>query len=68
MEKQDAKKELQVSVQQLEQQGLIMPKNITDKVFNTLSVYEQQGTVSFPKNYSVGNALKAAYLIYQSDP
>ena len=31
MEKQDAKKELQVSVQQLEQQGLIMPKNITDK-------------------------------------
>lgn len=67
MEKQDAKKELQVSVQQLEQQGLIMPKNITDKVFNTLSVYEQQGTVAFPKNYSVGNALKAAYLIYQGD-
>ena len=68
MEKQEAKKELEVSVQQLEQQGLIMPKNITDKVFNTLTVYEQQGTVAFPKNYSVGNALKAAYLIYQNDP
>lgn len=67
MEKQEAKKELEVSIQQLEQQGLIMPKNITDKVFNTLTVYEQQGTVAFPKNYSVGNALKAAYLIYQGD-
>lgn len=64
----DAKNEMKVSVQQLEQQGLIMPKNITDTVFNTLSVYQSQGTVSFPPNYSVGNALKAAYLIYQNDP
>lgn len=63
-----AKKELEVSVQQLEQSGLIMPKNITDTVFNTLSVYQSQGTVAFPPNYSVGNALKAAYLIYQNDP
>lgn len=63
----EATNEMQISVQQLEQQGLIMPKNITDTVFNTLSVYEQQGTVSFPKNYSVGNALKAAYLIYKGD-
>ena len=38
----DAKNEMKVSVQQLEQQGLIMPKNITDTVFNTLSVYQQQ--------------------------
>lgn len=64
---QNVKNEVELSVQQLEQQGLIMPKNITDKVFNTLSVYQQQGTVYFPKNYSVGNALKAAYLIYQGD-
>lgn len=63
----NAKKELEISVQQLEQSGLIIPKNITDKVFNTLSVYQQQGQVAFPKNYSVGNALKAAYLIYQND-
>lgn len=63
----DAKNEMKVSVQQLEQQGLIMPKNITDTVFNTLSIYQQQGTVAFPQNYSVGNALKAAYLIYQND-
>lgn len=66
MEK-EAKNEIEVSVQQLEKQGLIMPKNITDKVYNTLEVYQQQGTVAFPQNYSVGNALKAAYLIYQGD-
>lgn len=64
----DAKNEMQVTVQQLEKQGLIMPKNITDTVFNTLAVYQSQGTVAFPQNYSVGNALKAAYLIYQNDP
>lgn len=63
----EATNEMQISVQQLEQQGLVLPKNITDTVFNTLSVYQQQGTVSFPQNYSVGNALKAAYLIYQND-
>lgn len=63
-----AKQTMELSVQQLEQQGLVMPKNITDKVFNTLTVYEHQGSVNFPANYSVGNALKAAYLIYMSDP
>ena len=69
MEKQtNVKEEMEVSVQQLQAQGLVLPKNITDKVFNTLSVYQSQGTVSFPQNYSVGNALKAAYLIYQGDP
>ena len=63
----EPKQEIELSVQQLEKQGLVLPKNITDTVFNTLSVYQQQGTVSFPRNYSVGNALKAAYLIYQND-
>ena len=63
----EAKNEVELSVQQLEKQGLVLPKNITDTVFNTLSVYQSQGTVAFPKNYSVGNALKAAYLIYQND-
>lgn len=66
-QKKDVKNEMELSVQQLEKQGLIMPKNITDTVFNTLSVYQSQGTVAFPRNYSVGNALKAAYLIYQND-
>ena len=64
----EAKQEVEISVKQLEKQGLVLPKNITDTVFNTLSVYQSQGTVSFPQNYSVGNALKAAYLIYQNDP
>ena len=63
----EATQEMELSIQQLEQQGLVMPKNITDTVFNTLTVYENQGTVSFSPNYSVGNALKAAYLIYQND-
>ncbi len=66
-QKKDVKNEMEISVQQLETQGLVMPKNITDKVFNTLAVYQQQGTVAFPQGYSVGNALKAAYLIYQGD-
>lgn len=63
----EVKEEMEISVQQLEQQGLVLPKNITDKVMNTLTLYQQQGTVAFPQNYSVGNALKAAYLIYQND-
>ena len=63
----EAKQEMELTVKQLEKQGLVLPKNITDTVFNTLSVYQQQGTVAFPQNYSVGNALKAAYLIYQND-
>ena len=63
MEKKQVKHEMELSIQQLEQQGLILPKNITDTVLNTLTVYENQGNVSFPPNYSVGNALKAAYLI-----
>ena len=50
----EPKQEIELSVQQLEKQGLVLPKNITDTVFNTLSVYQQQGTVSFPQNYSVG--------------
>lgn len=61
------KEKLEISVQDLQKQGLVMPKNITDTVFNTLSVYQSQGTVNFPQNYSVGNALKAAWLIYQQD-
>lgn len=63
----EATKEMELSVQQLEEQGLVLPKNITDKVMNTLTLYQQQGTVAFPQGYSVGNALKAAYLIYQND-
>lgn len=67
MEKNTTKNQMEISVQQLQKQGLVMPKNITDKVFNTLSVYQSQGSVNFPQNYSVGNALKSAWLIYQQD-
>lgn len=67
MEKNSTKNQMEISVQQLQKQGLVMPKNITDKVFNTLSVYQSQGSVNFPQNYSVGNALKSAWLIYQQD-
>lgn len=67
MENNSTKNQMEISVQQLQKQGIVMPKNITDKVFNTLSVYQSQGSVNFPQNYSVGNALKSAWLIYQQD-
>lgn len=61
------KQELQITQQQLAELNMIMPKNVTDVVMNTLTNYQSQGIVSFPPNYSVGNALKAAYLKFQGD-
>lgn len=43
----------------------IEEKQITDIVFNKVVALQEQGGIDFPSNYSVGNALKSAYLILQ---
>lgn len=48
--------------------NLMLPKNLSDKVYNTLSLYNQENRMSFPANYNLGNALTNAYLIIQQDP
>ena len=51
-----------------EELGLILPKNMGDKVFNTLTRYERNGAIDIPPGYSVGNALKTAWLKIQDTP
>lgn len=41
----------------------IEEKQITDIVFNKVVALQKQGGIDFPNNYSVGNALKSAFLI-----
>lgn len=60
--------EIKNAVAIMEKQGMIMPKNITDSVMNTLTLYEGQGSVNLPQNYSVGNAMKSAWLKFQAEP
>ncbi|WP_461467093.1 recombinase RecT [Parvimonas micra] len=43
----------------------IEEKQITDIVFNKVVALQAQGAIDFPNNYSVGNALKSAYLMLQ---
>lgn len=43
----------------------IEEKQITDIVFNKVVDLQAKGAIDFPNNYSVGNALKSAYLILQ---
>lgn len=43
----------------------IEEKQITDIVFNKVVALQAKGAIDFPNNYSVGNALKSAYLILQ---
>nr|DAL04174.1 MAG TPA: RecT protein [Caudoviricetes sp.] len=43
----------------------IEEKQITDIVFNKVVGLQAKGAIDFPNNYSVGNALKSAYLILQ---
>ena len=43
----------------------IEEKQITDIVFNKVVDLQARGAIDFPNNYSVGNALKSAYLILQ---
>jgi|LGOV01.1.fsa_nt_gb recombination protein RecT len=42
--------------------GLMLPKNITDTVLNSLETSMADGKLHIPKNYSMVNALKSAYL------
>ncbi len=42
--------------------GLMLPKNITDKVLNSIEKSMEEGHLHIPKNYSPANALKSAYL------
>lgn len=43
----------------------IEEKQITDIVFNKVVDLQAKGAIDFPNKYSVGNALKSAYLILQ---
>ena len=43
----------------------IEEKQITDIVFNKVVDLQARGAIDFPNNYSVGNALKSAYLMLQ---
>lgn len=49
-----------------EELQLVMPKNITDTVLNTISTFQREGQLILPEGYNPGNALKAAYLTLQS--
>ena len=66
--KQNTKEEIKNAMAIMEKQGMIMPKNISDSVMNSLTAYESQGSINLPPNYSVGNALKSAWLKFQGDP
>ena len=50
-----------------EEMGLILPKNMGDTIYNTLTRYERNGAIDIPAGYSVGNALKTAWLKIQDD-
>ncbi len=56
-----------ITKEELEKQGMILPKNISDTVYNTIANYEQTGVLSIPKNYNVGSALKSAWIKIQND-
>lgn len=50
-----------------EKTGMIMPKDLSDTVINTLEDYQKNGQLVLPKNYSPVNALKSAYLMIMND-
>lgn len=49
-------------LQKIENQ-LVEEKNITDNVLNKIHVYQAQGNLSLPSDYSAENALKEAWLV-----
>lgn len=49
-----------------EEMGLVLPKNFTDVVFNTINDNMAGGQMVLPDDYVVGNALKSAYLTLQN--
>lgn len=55
-----------IDKKQLAEMGLIMPKNITDTVMNTVKQFEMDGQLVLPEGYNAGNALKSAYLTLQN--
>lgn len=57
--------ENKIDKKQLAEMGLIMPKNITDTVMNTVMDYQNNGQLVLPENYNAANALKSAFLILQ---
>ena len=59
-EKSISKKEL------AEEMGLVMPKNITDTVMNTVNNFVKNGQLVLPEGYNAGNALKSAFLVLQN--
>lgn len=62
------KNEVLYTQEELSKHGLTIPKNISDQVFNTLQLHQDNGRLSLPKNYDLGNALTSAYLIIAQDP
>lgn len=55
-----------IDKKQLAEMGLVMPKNITDTVMNTVMDYQNNGQLVLPENYNAGNALKSAFLVLQN--
>ena len=49
-----------------EEMNLVLPKNFTDIVLNTINDNIASGQLVLPEDYVVGNALKSAYLTLQS--
>ena len=48
-----------------EENDLIIPKNMSDRVLNTITKYVDEGSLSLPKHYTPANALKSAWLKIQ---
>ena len=48
-----------------EEMNLVLPKNFTDVVLNTINDNTASGQLVLPEDYVVGNALKSAYLTLQ---
>jgi recombination protein RecT len=67
MEKRDMKNEIANVDKLLEERGIVLPKNWGDQIANTISIYQQNGQLTFPKNYNVGNAIMGAYLTIAQD-
>lgn len=69
VEKKDEKQDIMANVAKekvAQEMNLILPKNYSDVVMNTIVNYQQNGQISFPKGYDMPNAIKSAYLTLQS--
>lgn len=50
---------------QTQSQEIVKYDNISDQVLARVNSFEQEGGINLPKNYSVSNSLKSAWLILQ---